>query len=69
MIKAHAILAIAPTAQTVARARLLDLDDLGAVVAEHHADHGAGDQASQFDYPDPRERSFVMWYIVHNRES
>ena len=46
----------APGAQRVADFRVLDLDDLGALVGQLQADHVAGDQAGQVYDPDPVQR-------------
>ena len=48
---------VSPLAQHVPGARWLDLDDLGAVVAEQLPAEGPGDHLPELDDPDPRERS------------
>src|SRR5690349_8182223 len=45
-----------PVAQRVAALRVLDLDDLGAVIGELQAQHVAGDEARQVDRADALER-------------
>src|SRR5258707_10853788 len=44
-----------PPPRVVAAVRLLDLDHLGAHVAEDHAGHRSRDRLPDFDHPDARE--------------
>ncbi len=47
----------APVAHRVAGRRRLDLDDLGAEVAEQRADVGAGEQLAELDHAQAGERT------------
>jgi len=48
-----------PLAGIVASIGRLDLDDLGAHVAEHHGAEGACQDASQIEHADPGERAIL----------
>src|SRR5262249_12047077 len=54
----HAHACLAPVAQRVAPARLLDLDDLGAEVGELKTHHVAGDEPREVEHADAAERPF-----------
>jgi hypothetical protein len=54
-----------PLAREVARRRVLDLDHVGAEVAEHPAGRGSGVHGAELDDLDPGEWSVLAGHVVN----
>src|SRR5438034_9243343 len=53
-----------PGAQGIAATRVLDLDDVGAVVGEDRRQHAAGDQTRAVDDTEARERAVHLGRVI-----
>ena len=65
--QADAVLAVPPSAERVAGARLLDLDDLGTELTQRGGDHRSGHQRGRVDHPQPGQGAGHLSHERHTR--